>query len=133
MLAFQLLALMHLKKGKVKTSIKANYAAQTVVSVLGEEVPRNLDYLLAVNTLSAYLLLIARRPAEALEFIKISERFAIQLLDLSDQLLITYVKAGKESQTETPFKRSKITGMLLSNYILSINLMKSIAVKFSEP
>jgi hypothetical protein len=30
-------------------------------------------------------------------------------------------------------KQSQITGMLLSNYILSINLMKSIAHKFTQP
>jgi hypothetical protein len=30
-------------------------------------------------------------------------------------------------------RKSQITGMLLSNYILSINLMKSIANKFTSP
>lgn len=30
-------------------------------------------------------------------------------------------------------RQSQITGMLLSNYILAINLMKSIANKFSDP
>ena len=29
--------------------------------------------------------------------------------------------------------KSQITGMLLSNYILSINLLRSIATKFSDP
>lgn len=79
-LAFQLLACMHAKKGKFKMSLKANYAAQTIVAVLDEEQDRNLDYLLSVNTLTAYLLLQVKKPGEALEFIKIAERIAYRLL-----------------------------------------------------
>ena len=71
---------MHAKKGKFKMAIKANYAAQTIVAVLDEAQERNLDYLLAVNTLTAYLLLHVRKPTEALEFIKIAERIAYRLL-----------------------------------------------------
>lgn len=71
---------MHAKKGKFKMAIKANYAAQTIVAVLDESQERNLDYLLAVNTLTAYLLLHVKKPTEALEFIKIAERIAYRLL-----------------------------------------------------
>lgn len=80
-LAFQLLALMHAKKKKLKTGLKANYAAQTIVSELDESVYRNLDYLMSVNTLTSYLLLLVKKPVEALEFIKIAERIALRLLE----------------------------------------------------
>ena len=68
-LAFQLLSLLHAKKKKYKTGLKAIYAAQTIVSELDETVERNLDYLMAVNTLTGYLLLTIEKPVEALEFI----------------------------------------------------------------
>ena len=71
---------MHTKKRKLKTGLKANYAAQTIVSELNENVNRNLDYLLAVNTLTSYLLILVKKPVEALEFIKIAERIAMRLL-----------------------------------------------------
>jgi hypothetical protein len=86
-LAFQLLALMHAKKKKLKTGLKANYAAQTIVSELDEGVNRNLDYLLSVNCLTSYLLLLVKKPLEALEFIKIAERIALRLLQASEKLV----------------------------------------------
>jgi hypothetical protein len=82
-LAFELLSLMHAKKRKFKTGLKAIYAAQTIVSELDETVERNLDYLMAVNTLTGYLLLMIEKPGEALEFITIAERIAIRLLEQS--------------------------------------------------
>ena len=82
-LALQLLALMHTKKKKVKQALKVNYTAQTIVSELDESVPRNLDYLISVNTLTSFLLLQVCKPAEALEFIKITERIAMRLLEFS--------------------------------------------------
>lgn len=42
---------------------------------------RNLDYLMSVNTLTSYLLLLVKKPVEALEFIKIAERIALRLLE----------------------------------------------------
>ena len=145
---------MHAKKKKLKTGLKANYAAQTIVSELDENVNRNLDYLLSVNTLTSYLLLLVKKPLEALEFIKIAERIALRLLQATQKLSglqktnlepigesesqneFTERPGVQPSQDEEPFfmgKQSQITGMLLSNYILSINLMKSIANKFSNP
>lgn len=53
---------MHAKKRKLRTGLKANYAAQTIVSELDENIPRNLDYLLSVNTLTCYLLLLVKKP-----------------------------------------------------------------------
>ena len=84
-LAFELLSLLHAKKRKFKTGLKAIYAAQTIVSELDETVERNLDYLMAVNTLTGYLLLMIEKPEEALEFISIAERIAIRLLEQSQR------------------------------------------------
>ena len=61
--------------------MKAIYAAQTIVSELDETVERNLDYLMAVNTLTGYLLLSIDKPLEALEFITIAERIAYKLIE----------------------------------------------------
>ena len=71
---------MHAKKRKLRTGLKANYAAQTIVSELDENVQRNLDFLMSVNTLTSYLLLMVKKPVEALEFIKIAERISLRLL-----------------------------------------------------
>lgn len=76
---------MHSKKRKLRTGLKANYAAQTIVSELDENIHRNLDYLLAVNTLTSYLLLLVKKPTEALEFIKIAERIALKLLNGNEE------------------------------------------------
>jgi hypothetical protein len=35
---------------------------------------------MSVNTLTSYLLLLVKKPAEAVEFIKIAERIALRLL-----------------------------------------------------
>ena len=77
---------MHAKKKKLKTGLKANYAAQTIVSELDENVYRNLDYLMSVNTLTSYLLLLVKKPLEALEFIKIAERIAMRLLQHNSKM-----------------------------------------------
>lgn len=81
-----MLALMHAKKKKLKTGLKANYAAQTIVSELDENIYRNLDYLMSVNTLTSYLLLLVKKPVEALEFIKIAERIAYRLLENNSKM-----------------------------------------------
>ena len=77
---------MHAKKKKLKTGLKANYAAQTIVSELDENIYRNLDYLMSVNTLTSYLLLLVKKPGEALEFIKIAERIAYRLLENNSKM-----------------------------------------------
>jgi hypothetical protein len=77
---------MHAKKKKLKTGLKANYAAQTIVSELDENIYRNLDYLMSVNTLTSYLLLLVKKPVEALEFIKIAERIAYRLLENNSKM-----------------------------------------------
>ena len=77
---------MHAKKKKLKAGLKANYAAQTIVSELDENIYRNLDYLMSVNTLTSYLLLLVKKPVEALEFIKIAERIAYRLLENNSKM-----------------------------------------------
>ncbi len=77
---------MHAKKKKLKTGLKANYAAQTIVSELDENIYRNLDYLMSVNTLTSYLLLLVKKSVEALEFIKIAERIAYRLLENNSKM-----------------------------------------------
>ena len=80
-LAFQLLALIHAQKRKYKAGLKAIYSAQTIVSELDETSERNLDYIMAVNTLTGYLLLSIEKPQEALEFILIAERIVYKLIE----------------------------------------------------
>ena len=57
-----LLGLIHSKKKKFKFGLKSLYAAQTIASELDETVERNLDYILAVNTLTAFLMLSIDKP-----------------------------------------------------------------------
>ena len=142
-LALQLLAVMHSKKKKIKQALKVNYTAQTIVSELDETAPRNLDYLVSVNALTSYLLLLVKKPAEALEFLRISERIAMRLLDsqqlqkfagvvpqsLNDKCGFDSTQNAESFFTAQP---SQITGVLLSNYFLSINLMTTVALKFSN-
>lgn len=94
-LAFELLALLHAQKRKYKVGLKAIYAAQTIVSELDETVERNLDYIMAVNTLTAFLLLSIQKPMEAIEFIMIAERIVYRLIELSS-------KAKLGSQPSSP-------------------------------
>lgn len=61
-LAFQLLAVLHAQKKKFKTGLKAIYAAQTIASELDETIERNLDYIMAVNVLTSFLLLSINKP-----------------------------------------------------------------------
>lgn len=78
-----MLALLFTKKKRPKQGLKSVYHAQTIVSVLDESVDRNLDYLLAVNTLTGYLLLLSEKPREACEFLVLAEKVAFQLNEVS--------------------------------------------------
>jgi len=75
-LAFQLLALLFTKKRRPKQGLKSVYHAQTIISTLDENRERDLDYILAVHTMTGYLLLLAERTKEALDFILLAERTA---------------------------------------------------------
>lgn len=80
-LPLQLIAFVHASKRRFKTGLKAIYAAQTIISEMDETEERNLDYLMAVNTLTGFLLLSIERPSDALEFITIAERIAYKLVN----------------------------------------------------
>jgi len=80
-----LLAVVFASKKKFKGGLKAIYAAQTIVSELDETQERNLDYIMSINTLTAYLLLQIEKPQEALEFISIAERVAYKLISKEEQ------------------------------------------------
>ena len=69
---FQLLSHMDAKFTKYKAGLKANYTSHVIASSFDENQPRNLDYLIAINTQTAYLLLMIGKPAEALDFILIA-------------------------------------------------------------
>ena len=79
--------MIHAQRRKYKTGLKAIYAAQTIVSELDETIERNLDYVMAVNTLTGFLLLSIGKPIEALEFIQIAERIAYKLIELATRRL----------------------------------------------
>ena len=57
---------------------------------MDETVERNLDYLVAVNTLTAYLLINLGKPTEALEFAQIAERIIFRIVE------------GSHSETPSP-------------------------------
>ena len=78
-LAFQLLALLFTKKRRPKSGLKAAYHAQTIIGTLDETNERDLDYMLAVHTMTGYLLLLSERPKEAFDFLELSERAAQKL------------------------------------------------------
>jgi len=75
-LAFNLLALLHSKNKKNKTALKSIYQAQSIIAMFDETIDRNLDYLISVNTLTGYLLLLIEKPVEAAEFLILAERIS---------------------------------------------------------
>ena len=78
-LPMMLISVIHTQKRRYKTALKSIYAAQTIVSELDETVERNLDYLMALNTLTAYVLLSIDKTSECLEFVQIAERICYYL------------------------------------------------------
>lgn len=81
-----------------------------------------------MNALTTYLLLLVKKPHEALEFARVSQRIAQKLLDESSDTNM----GSNEDGTRGVGKQSQITGMLLSNYLLGVNLMLSIAEKYNR-
>ena len=77
---FQLLAHLDTKLAKFKAGLKANYTSHVIAADLDDAAPRNLDYLIAINTQTAFLLLLVNKPAEALEFILVAQRCCNRLV-----------------------------------------------------
>lgn len=57
------------------------FAALKVVALLDRDHPRSLDYILAVNTITAFILLRLGKPGEAAEFAQIAEKVLSMLVD----------------------------------------------------
>ena len=66
---------------------------------MDESVDRNLDYLLAVNTMTGYLLLLTERPKEACEFLILAEKVAFQLTDNFKNISMTTTFDGSIEPT----------------------------------
>ena len=50
---FQLLAHLDTKLAKFKSGLKGNYTSHVIAADLDDAAPRNLDYLIAINTQTA--------------------------------------------------------------------------------
>ena len=59
---------------KYKMAMHSIYAAQKITCELDKEQPRNLDYMLAVNILTAFVLLRINKLKEAVQFLDIAEK-----------------------------------------------------------
>jgi hypothetical protein len=94
---------MYAKKAKVKTALRINYTAQTIVSELNESLQRSLDYLMSVNTLTSYLLLLVNKPNEALEFVRISERIALRMLEYTQKQFMARHNLVVVEENQTKF------------------------------
>lgn len=136
---------MDAKLGKFKLGLRANYTAHVIAAELDEKVPRNLDYLIAINTQTAYLLLVINKPQEALDFILAAQRCCYKLAedqkfegkkvqgDSSVQENDIFSAAASEKTMPLIGKISLFNPTILTNYILSLCLMKNLAIKFIEP
>lgn len=71
--------MLYSRRKRSRAGLKSVFHAQTIVQSLDETNLRNMDYSLAVNTLTGYLLLQLEKPAEALEFFSMAEKLALHL------------------------------------------------------
>lgn len=77
---FLLLAITLYKQGKIKHSLHCLAIGHKITTTLhkkNEHYPRNIDYLLAVNTLTSFLLMKMGKINEALKYIYIAEELSI--------------------------------------------------------
>ena len=68
------LSFIYQQHGKFKLSLKFISSAQKLASELDQGYPRNNDYILAVNIMTALVLIKIGKPTEALEFLQIAEK-----------------------------------------------------------
>ena len=77
--------MVYLRRDKEKLALRSLHQAQNIVAALDETVPRTCDYVVAVNSLTAFVLLKLGKLQEALDFITIAEihheKTLIRLLD----------------------------------------------------
>ena len=55
--------------------------AQKITSKLDQSSPRNMDYILSVNVMTALILLKINKPKHAMEFLQIADRMAELLVE----------------------------------------------------
>ena len=60
-------------KTKYKMALKCCFLAQNITANLDQKVPRNLDFILAINVITSIVLLKIGKPKEAHDFILIAE------------------------------------------------------------
>lgn len=61
---------------RYKAALACIHRAQGITSELDQSVPRNKDFILAVNLITAYVLLKIGRPRQSLAFLSIAEKMA---------------------------------------------------------
>lgn len=71
------------------------------MSELDETIERNLDYMMAVNTLTGLLLLSIKKPTEALDFILIAERIVYKLVEIHKRENVRQSMADEKSHLIT--------------------------------
>ena len=80
-LMFMLLAFVYQQAKKYKLALKMISQAQKITSQLDQHNPRNVDYILSVNVMTALILLKINKPKHALEFLKIADKMAELLVE----------------------------------------------------
>ena len=80
-LLFMLLGFVYMQTKKYKLALKMISQAQKITSKMDQQSPRNVDYILSVNVMTALILLKINKPKHALEFLKIADRMAELLVE----------------------------------------------------
>ena len=88
-----------------KIMLSCIFSAQRITSSLDRDVPRNLDYIIAVNTLTALILTKIGRSDEALEFILAAEKHLAVLIELNIEgaphpKMLEYLKRKHQAQED---------------------------------
>ena len=76
-----LLGFVYMQTKKYKLALKMISQAQKITSKMDQQSPRNVDYILSVNVMTALILLKINKPKHALEFLKIADRMAELLVE----------------------------------------------------
>ena len=96
-----LLSTTYSNTGKYKMAMHCIYAAQKITCELDKDQPRNLDYMLAVNILTAFILIKINKLQEAVQFLEISDKILKQLVDYNiDGALPKHIQEYYDKLTE---------------------------------
>lgn len=97
------------------------FSAQRITSSIDRDVPRNLDYILAVNTLTALILTKIGRSDEALEFILAAEKHLAVLIEMNIEgaphpKMVQYLERKHAAQEQyVDIQRKKKGGKITTN------------------